>query len=211
MNDLQQTLVSAIEAQERGDIDEAIRLFKVSLDLHPGHPAACYSLGVIAIRQGNAAEALHWAEIGIAASPGYAPLRFLAGSALRTAGANPDAILRRYNEAIELKPDYIEAIVNAGVVLRDMLRHKERWSASIRCSRSIPIIRPHWPTVRCCCTEFKQSEQAIAMFEHLMKVQPDYDYGPGLVLFERMHVCDWTGHDEKVREVLEGLRAGRRT
>jgi protein O-GlcNAc transferase len=211
MNDLQQTLVSAIEAQERGDIDEAIRLFKVALDMHPGHPAACYSLGVIAIRQGNAAEALHWAEIGIAASPGYAPLRFLAGSALRTAGADPDAILRRYDEAIELKPDYIEAIVNAGVVLRDMLRHKE----ALERFNQVLAIDPNYPTALANCavllTEFKQSEQAIAMFEHLMKVQPDYDYGPGLVLFERMHVCDWTGHDEKVREVLEGLRAGRRT
>ena len=85
MNDLQQILVSAIQAQERGEIDEAVRLFKAALEIHPGHPAACYSLGVIAIRQGDHAEALHWADIGMAATPGYAPLRFLAGSALRAA------------------------------------------------------------------------------------------------------------------------------
>ena len=211
MNELQQMLVGAIEAQDRGQIDEAVRLFKASLDLHPGHPAACYSLGVIAIRQGDPAEALRWAEVGIAASPGYAPLRFLAGSALRSAGADPEAILRRYDEAIELKPDYIEAIVNAGVVLRDMLRHKE----ALERFNQVLAIDPNYPTALANCavllTEFKQSEQAIAMFEHLMRVQPDYDYGPGLVLFERMHVCDWTRHDESVAAVLAGLRAGRKT
>ena len=125
MSDLQQTLVNAIQAQERGEIDEAVRLFMVALELHPGHPAACYSLGVIAIRREDPALALHWAEVGIAAAPSYAPLRFLAGSALRASGANGELALQRFDEAIALQPDYIEALVNSGVALRDMLRHKE--------------------------------------------------------------------------------------
>lgn len=211
MNDLQQMLVSAIEAQDRGEIDEAVRLFKASLELHPGHPAACYSLGVIAIRQGDHAEALHWADVGIAAAPAYAPLRFLAGSALRTAGADAEVALKRFDEAIALQPDYIEALVNSGVVLRDMLRHRE---ALERFNRVLAI-NPDYTTALANCavllTEFKQSEQAIAMFKHLLEVQPDYDYGPGLLCFERLHVCDWTDYDETVKKILKDLRAGRRS
>lgn len=207
---LQDVLVRAIQAQELDRIDEAIRLFNEALALSPGHPAACYSLGVIALRRNDAAEALRWADIGIAASPNYAPLRFMAGSALRTVGADPEAVLRRYDEALSLQPDYIEAQVNAGVVLRDMLRHKE---ALERFNRVLEI-DPNYPTALAnaavLLTEFKQSEQAIAMFKQLLSVQPDYDYGPGLICFERLHICDWTDYDESVRKIVEGVRAGRR-
>ena len=123
MSDLQQTLVSAIQAQERGEIDEAVRLFKASLEIHPGHPAACYSLGVIALRREDHAEAMHWANTGIAAAPGYAPLHFLAGSAVRTAGGAAETALVHFDQAIALQPDYLEALVNSGVALRDLIRH----------------------------------------------------------------------------------------
>ncbi|BAO28755.1 O-linked N-acetylglucosamine transferase, SPINDLY family protein [Sulfuritalea hydrogenivorans] len=211
MNDLQQILVSAIQAQERGEIDEAVRLFKAALEMHPGHPAACYSLGVIAIRREDPADALHWAEVGMAAAPGYAPLRFLAGSALRAAGASGEAALQRFDEAIALQPDYIEALVNSGVALRDMLRHKE----ALERFNQVLAINPDYTTALANCavllTEFKQSEEAIAMFKHLLEVQPDYDYGPGLLCFERLHVCDWTDYDETVNKIIGEVRAGRRS
>jgi predicted O-linked N-acetylglucosamine transferase (SPINDLY family) len=211
MNDLQQTLVSAIEAQERGEIDEAVRRFNAALEIHPGHPAACYSLGVIAIRQGDPAAALRWADVGIAASPAYAPLRFLAGSALRAAGADAEVALQRFDEAISLQPDYIEALVNSGVALRDMLRHRE----ALERFNQVLAINPDYTTALANCavllTEFKQSEQAIAMFKHLLEVQPEYDYGPGLLCFERLHVCDWTDYDASVQKILTDLRAGRRS
>ena len=210
MDDLQQTLVSAIGAQERGEIDEAVRLFKAALEIYPGHPAACYSLGVIAIRKGDHVEALRWADIGMAATPGYAPLRFLAGSALRVAGANNEAALQRFDEAITLQPDYVEALVNSGVTLRDMLRHRE----ALERFNQVLAINPDYPTALANCavllTEFKQSERAIAMFEHLLEVQPNYDYGPGLLCLERLHVCDWTDYEKTVGDIVEGTRAGRR-
>jgi predicted O-linked N-acetylglucosamine transferase (SPINDLY family) len=210
MDDLQQLLVNAIHAQERGELDEAVRLFNAALDIHPGHPAACYSLGVIAIRRGDSAEALRWANTGIAAAPGYAPLRFLAGSALRVAGAGAEAALQHFDAAIALQPDYIEALVNSGVALRDLLRHRE----ALERFNQVLTINPDYPTALANCavllTEFKQSERAIAMFEHLLKVQPNYDYGPGLVCLERLHVCDWTDYDQTVRDIIAATRAGRR-
>jgi predicted O-linked N-acetylglucosamine transferase (SPINDLY family) len=208
--DLQEALVNAIHAQERGELDEAVRLFNVALDLHPGHPAACYSLGVIAIRRGDTAEALRWANTGIAAAPGYAPLRFLAGSALRVAGAGPETALPHFDAAIALQPDYIEALVNSGVALRDLLRHRE----ALERFNQVLEINPDYPTALANCavllTEFKQSERAIAMFDHLLKVQPNYDYGPGLLCLERLHICDWTDYEQTVRDIVAGARAGRR-
>jgi predicted O-linked N-acetylglucosamine transferase (SPINDLY family) len=211
MDDLQQTLVGAIQAQERGEIAEAARLFKAALEIHPGHPAACYSLGVIALRRDDHVDAIHWANTGIATSPGYAPLHFLAGSALRTAGGAAEAVLAHFDQAIALQPDYIEALVNSGVALRDLIRHHE---ALERFNQVLAINPDHTTALANCAvllTEFKQNEQAIKMFEHLLQVQPDYDYGLGLLCFERLHICDWSEYDQSVSKIIEGLRAGRRT
>ena len=60
-------------------------------------------------------------------------------------------------------------------------------------------------------TEFKQSEQAIAMFQRLLAVQPGYDYAAGLLHYERMHVCDWQGIEPLGQAIVEGIRAGRRS
>lgn len=210
MKDLQSILVRAIQAQEQGRLDEAIQLFREALEEQPGQPAACYSLGVIAMRGGQYAEAVRWAEIGIAAAPTFAPLHFLAGSAQRAVGADLESVLSYFDQALTLQPDYIEALVNSGVVLRDMLRHRE----SLERFNRVLAINPNYPTALANCavllTEFKQSEQAIAMFQQLLKVQPDYDYGPGLLLLERLHICDWSGYDETVPQVIAATRAGRR-
>lgn len=208
---IQGILVRGIQAQDQGRIDEAVKLFREALALQPGQPAACYSLGVIALRGDDATEALRLAEEGIAAAPGFSPLRFLAGSALRAAGADLEAVLKCYEAAIALQPDYVEALVNCGVVLRDMMRHKE----ALERFNQVLAIKPDYATALANCgillTEFKQSEQAIAMFTRLLEVQPDYDYGPGLVCFERLHICDWTNYDQTTRDILATVRAGRRT
>lgn len=210
MKDMQSILVQAIQAQEQGRLGEATELFREALEVQPGQPAACYSLGVIAVRNGEYAEAVRWAEIGIAAAPAFAPLHFLHGSALRAVGADLDAVLRCFDQALAIQPDYVEALVNSGVVLRDMLRHRE----SLERFNRVLAINPNYPTALANCavllTEFKQSEQAIAMFQQLLKVQPDYDYGPGLLLLERLHICDWSDYEQTVPQVIAATRAGRR-
>ncbi len=210
IDSLQLALVGAINAQDAGRMDEAVTLFHQALAIQPGNPAACYSLGVIAMRNNDHNQAIKWAETGISASPSFAPLRFLAGSALRAAGANLDVVLKFFDDAIALQPNYIEALVNSGVVLRDMMRHKE---ALERFNRVLEI-DPNYTTALANCgvllTEFKQSEQAIGMFRRLLQVKPDYDYGPGLLCFEQLHVCDWNGYDEAVEQILAGTRSGQR-
>jgi protein O-GlcNAc transferase len=210
MKDVQSILIRAIQAQEQGKLEEATQLFSDALEVQPGQPAACYSLGVIAMRSGDFAAAARWAEVGIAAAPTFAPLHFLAGSALRATGVDGDIVLRCFDQALSLQPDYVEALVNSGVVLRDMLRHRE----SLERFNRVLAINPNYPTALANCavllTEFKQSEQAIAMFQQLLKAQPDYDYGPGLLLLEQLHICDWRDYERAVPQVIAATRAGKR-
>jgi protein O-GlcNAc transferase len=210
ISSIQDELIRGIELQQQGQIEEAAQVFRAVLSIDPNHPAALYSLAVIAINDGRPDEALRLTQSGIAISPGFAPLWFAHGSVLQALEHKQEA-LDAFDAALRYQPDYVEALVNSGVLLRDFHRHHE---ALERFNRVLTIKPDHTTALANCAillTEFKQSELAIRRFERLLELQPDYDYGLGLLCYERLHICDWTDYDRLTREIIEGIRAGRRT
>jgi predicted O-linked N-acetylglucosamine transferase (SPINDLY family)/glycosyltransferase involved in cell wall biosynthesis len=203
----QDKLIEAIGLQQQDRLEEATRLFREVLSTEPNHPAALYSLAVIALNHGNPVEALGLTASGIPAAPDFAPLQFAHGAALQALGRKEEA-LHSYDEALRIQPDYIEVLTNSGVLLRDLLRHHE----AIERFNRVLIIDPNSTSTLANCaillTEFKQSEQAIAMFERLLELNPDYDYGLGLLCYERLHICDWKEFERLSQEIIKGIRAG---
>mgnify|MGYP001809878050 FL=1 len=210
MSSTHEQLIRGIELQQQGRIKDAAQVFQAVLSVEPNHPAALYSLAVIALNGGRPDEALTLTQSGIATSPGFAPLWFAHGSVLQALERKQEAF-DAFDAALQLQPDYVEALVNSGVLLRDLLRHHESLE---RFNRVLTFKPDHVTALTNCAillTEFKQSEQAIRMFERLLEIRPDYDYGLGLLSYERLHICNWTSYDGLTREIIEGIRAGRRT
>ena len=54
----------------------------------------------------------------------------------------------------------------------------------------------------------KRSEEAVAVFQKLLSVKPDYDWGEGLLAYERLHACDWTDFDVAAQKMVEGHQGG---
>lgn len=209
MTSLNDKLMKAIGLQGEGKLAEASKLFSQILKTDPDNGAALYSLSVIALNGGNPAEALRLSKHGKKVAPAFAPMRFVHGAAQQAAGRKEEA-LKSYDEALEIDPNAVDVLLNSGVLLRDMLRHHE---ALERFNRIVGIDPNHAAGLANCAillTEFKQSEQAIAMFERLLQINPAYDYGLGLLEYERLHICDWSNFAEMSRQIVEGVRAGRR-
>lgn len=206
----QERLIQAIELQQQGRNDEAATAFREVLAADPSNAAALYSLAVIALHAGDPEEALRIGRHGLAVAPPFAPLQHLVGSALQALGRNEEA-LAAFDAALAIKPDQLDVLLNSGVLLRSQFRHKE---ALERFMRILAIDPNHASALGNCgilLTEFKQSEQAIAMFERLLAVKPDYDYAPGLLAYERMHIGDWRGVDTLTQRIVDGIRAGQRS
>lgn len=206
----QDKLIEAIGLQRQDRLEEAAHLFREVLSVEPKHPAALYSLAVIALNRGNPAEVLSMTAFGIPAAPEFAPLLLARGAALQALGRKEEALLS-YDEALKLKPDYAEALTNSGVLLRELLRHHE---AIERFNRVLAIDPTSTSALANCAillTEFKKSEQAIAMFERLLELKPNYDYALGLLSYERLHICDWKDFERLSQEIIAGVRSGRRT
>jgi tetratricopeptide (TPR) repeat protein len=114
----------ALELQRQGKIDEAITLFWEAHRNEPGNGAPLYSLSRIALNFGNLAEAFRISDYGIKADSLFTPLRLIHGDVLLAMDRKEDA-LHSYNKALEINPNYIDALVNSGILLRDMARHQE--------------------------------------------------------------------------------------
>lgn len=205
----QDLLIRAIELQNQNQPQEAAALFERVLAADVNNAAALYSLGVIAQQAGNTPQALALAERGVMANPQFAPLHYLQGALLQALERREEALVC-FDAALALQPDHTAALLNSGVLLRQMYRHKE---ALERFNRVLLAEPSHVGALVNCgimLTEFKQSDKAIAMFERLVEIAPDYDYGLGLLFYERMHICDWRGYEPLRTRMVEAVRAGKR-
>lgn len=210
MKSINDILIEALQLQNQGNLDAAIRLFNEILTLDPNNAGALYSLSVAALNSGNSNEALQFSGRGVKAAPHFAPLHFVHGAILQVMGENEEALLI-FDKALEIQPDYIEVLLNSGVLLRNMFRHKD---ALERFNKILSIDPNHVSALGnagIILTEFKQSKQAIAMFERLIKINPEFNYALGLLFYERMHICDWDNYDALKNEIVDGIRAGKRT
>jgi predicted O-linked N-acetylglucosamine transferase (SPINDLY family) len=203
-------LNQAIEFQNQGRVTEAEVLFKNILELDSSNAPALYSLAVLALNSGRLSEAFQYSHAGLGvASSTFAPLHFVHGSILQAMGRKEDA-LRSYDDALSIDPDFVAVLLNSGVLLRSMFRHKE---ALDRFNRILAIDPVHVGALANCgiiLTEFKQSELAILMFERLYKINPDFEYGLGLLFYERMHICDWSDFESITSKIIAGVQAGKR-
>jgi predicted O-linked N-acetylglucosamine transferase (SPINDLY family) len=202
--------MKAIELQNKGAVNQAAELFRRILGSDPNNAAALYSLSLILLNAGALEEAKRLSGHGVKVQSNFAPLWFVHGAILQAMGDKQGA-LDSYDMALKVKPEYLEVLTNSGVLLRNMMRHKE----SLERFQKVLALDPNHQTALAnsgiLLTEFKQSEQAIAMFDRLLKINPDYDYGLGLLAYERLHICDWTGFADASKKIVAGIRAGKRS
>lgn len=202
-------LIQALDHQNQGRIELAEQLFRFYLGHWPADPVALYSLAVILLRRADPAEALLLLERGVRDVPGFAPLWFAHATALQGVGRRDEA-LTSYQRAIDLKPDYTEALINSGVLLRELLQH----AAALERFQRVLALQPANETALANCatllTEFRRTEEAVAMLRQLQAINPAYDYGAGMLVYEQLHACDWSGFEALSRQVIEGVRAGKR-
>lgn len=209
MNAETNPIIQAIELQQQGQLVEAEALFRQILTVVPHEPASRYSLGVILLRRGEADAALEQFKVGCESAPTFAENWFGRASALQSLSRKEEAVTA-YDEAIRIKPDYIEALVNSGVLLHDLHRYHD---ALTRFNQVLTFDPNHQSALGNCAillTEFKENVQAIAMLERLLALNPSYDYGLGLLLYERLHAGDWTDFVHLRDRIIAGVRLGQR-
>lgn len=200
---------AAIALQSSGSIKAAEDAFRAILQTDPTNKICIYSLGVILIGREAIEEANELFRHGCITTPDFAPNWFGYAITCQKLGRWDQALLC-YDEAIKADEKYVEAIVDKGVLLRNMLRHHE----SIKCFERVLEINPQHQTAlgnyAILLSEFKQVDKSIELFERIHSLYPSHDYIAGLLIYERMHVADWKEFASLREEIVKGVREGKK-
>ena len=113
--DKKDSYAEGVEALRAGRNEEAVRLFKRSLDEHPGNARAHNYLGTIYRRTGDQEGAQSEFEEAIAIDPSFGVAFYNLGRVYEERGMFDEA-LQKYMRAIDLAPDLVQAHNSLGVV-----------------------------------------------------------------------------------------------
>ncbi len=100
--------------QDLGQLEEAIREYKMAIEIFPNNYKAYYNLGVLYDRQGALKEAVANYKSTIAINPAFINARFNLGNIYHNKGLLEEAI-HQYRKVTELDPADFEARSNLGV------------------------------------------------------------------------------------------------
>ena len=199
----------AMEAQSRGDMAGAKRLFEEVLFDLPSDMLSLYSLMVMASQAGKPWDALQLIERGLAAMPDYPPAHFARGTILQSLGLFDEA-LQALDQAILLQPDYLEALNNRASLLQALNKIPEAFLSLQQALRYKPDDEKLLMNTGVILTTLKRNADAVRVFDQLMAINPEYDYAQGYRLFAKLHSCDWSHYEAERDRIVEGLKAGKR-
>lgn len=132
------------------------------------------------------------------------------GLAMRDMGRYEEA-RASFETVLTLQPNNTVAMNSHGNVLRDMKKYDE----AINSYSAALAIRPNYAEALInrgyTYWALKQFDEGAADVEQALKLEPDYPYGRGEVLHVRMYSADWHDFEERKREIVALVRAGKRT
>jgi tetratricopeptide (TPR) repeat protein len=117
-------LQRALQLHQRGQVDEAARLYEQVLGLDAGNAAATHYLGMVAWHRGDPATAERLMRESIAANAAVADFHNNLGLLLRDTGRLDEAIAC-YRRTLETDPGWVAAYNNMGLALESSGRWEE--------------------------------------------------------------------------------------
>ena len=170
---LDEMLVEATELHQKGDINEAERLYRRLLEQAPGHFDALNRLAIVALQRGEFAEALQRVEIALSVQPSSSAGLSNKGSILLSL-KRPAEALREYARVLELDTNDADAHYNYGNALKQL---KRPLCALASYDRAIAL-RANDPEAHCnrgvVLLELKRPEEALASFQNAIDLNPRY-------------------------------------
>ncbi|MBE0530489.1 MAG: tetratricopeptide repeat protein [Rhodospirillales bacterium] len=127
----------AIALLGSGQVDHAEWLCHEALRIERRHPDAHHLLGVIALRRGDAADAVACISRAIAVAPDFVEAHNTLGAALASFGRHADAV-ESYKRSLRLRPDHPLTLGNLGIAFVELGRFDEAEAAHRRAVEVAP-------------------------------------------------------------------------
>lgn len=195
-----------------GEIDKAEAAYRHVLSLHPMHFDALHMLGVIALQRQEYERAVELIGMAISVDPHnpiYADAFTNRGTAYRALGKNKEAVAS-YTQAIKLRPNQPETYFNRANAYRALNQGPEALADLEQAARLSPNTGDAAYNRALSLSAMNRPHDAIEAFKEAIRQKPDQPYVAGLMLFEKLRICDWTTYKADVRSISESIERGER-
>jgi predicted O-linked N-acetylglucosamine transferase (SPINDLY family)/SAM-dependent methyltransferase len=201
---------TAVRHYSAGRLEEAGSVAQALLAVRPDNLAALNLAGVIAAETHRMAEAETAYRRALELDPDFSEVHNNLGNLLNIAGRLEEAEAA-YRKALELKPDFLDAYNNLGSLLDNAGRPEEAEALYRRALELNPNHPQTLDKLGALLLLYKNRQaEALACFERIVALQPDYPYAFGTIALCRALQCDWSRHAETQRHLRQGVREGKR-
>ena len=167
MSSLSETLQSAVQHHQTGELDRAERLYRDIIRLDPQHSDALHLLGLVAHQRNNSRTAVDYITRAISINDSFPPYHGNLAAAYIALGQYEDA-KESYRRAAAIAPEYFETQFSLG----DLYFKEGSFDEAIECfEKGLQMYRQ------------QRWQAAIDLFQQALATAPDD--GPSRVLIER--------------------------
>lgn len=188
---------------------EALLSYEKALTLSPNDADIYVNMGIALSDLKRAEDSLDCHEKAIALNPRSAEAFNNRGKTLKDLRRLDDAI-ESLRTALALKPSFVDAHLNLGITLAEMRRFDE----ALYCYEKALEIRPDFAKAYInrglALMEMWRFEAALADFEKGYEINPKAEFLLGILLHQKMSLCDWEGLDEHLATLEVKILAGQR-
>jgi predicted O-linked N-acetylglucosamine transferase (SPINDLY family) len=182
---------------------------RAAVALKPDFAPAYVNLGLPLQKLRRFDEALASYDRALELRPDYANAHVNRGNALQDMRRSADA-LASYERALAIEPNYAEAHYNRGNALLDLERRDDAVASFDRALALEPGYAQALYNRGVALQHLRRHDEAAASFAGLLALAPHYPFAPGMLLYARMHCCDWTGFATSLEAIDDGVRARQR-
>ncbi|MEA2824271.1 MAG: protein O-GlcNAc transferase, partial [Alphaproteobacteria bacterium] len=192
---------------QRGQWEPAERQMGKALTVDPHSIDALFNRARALMNLGRHMEALSSLDQALSLRPNIPELLLTRGNALFALNRAAEA-LAAYDHALAMRPDFPEAWNNRGNALAALKRLDEALFSYQRMLAARPgeVGALHHSALT--LLELKRYEEAARGFADVLKVEPDFPYARGNLVYCRLNACEWERLDEECAEIAAGLKAG---
>ena len=167
MKTIDDAFALAVDHQQNGRTDTAQQIYRLIIEVEPGHPAALNNLGLML----GPPDAVAMFQRALATEPDYVDALVNLSSALQAGGAFGEASVA-FERALRLIPDQAESLFRLGHVLHTQGRTADAAAQYARAIRLKPDFAPALCNLGIIHTEAEQQTEAVGYYQRALASDP---------------------------------------
>ena len=196
-------------AQQTGNLHTSLALFDRSLAVDDTHPTAHVNRGQTLQKLGLYEQALDSYSIALQLQDDDGLTYFHQGVAFHCLKDSEKA-LKSYSKAIGLGVENAALFNNCGLIFESIKLYND----AIRCFQRAIGIQPDFVDAHLnlghLYTQHQLFESANDCFNTALAIQSDIPYIKGIILHNKMKMCDWSNFDRDTKNILDAVMRGER-